>query len=284
MIHELLANDPLLAATRAAEHLRCVTKLGTHDIALVLGSGWGDAVGSIGCTEHAVAMVDVPDFRKPNVPGHGGEIRSISAGSHRILAFLGRTHLNDKLGVNATAHAVRTAHQMGCTTVILTNGAGSLNPFWLPGFVAVIMDHDNQTGVSPLGPAEFICMNDAYSPRLWQTCFDLRRDLGRAVYVQVPGPEYETPAQIRRIRAQYAQSFGSMYEDPRKSGLLVGMSTGIETITARALDMEVLGLSLVTNLAAGMSPLPLNHKEVLDTGHAHAPELGRLLADILERM
>jgi purine-nucleoside phosphorylase len=184
--------------------------------------------------------------------------------------FLGRTHLYEGRGVDAVAHTVRTAAAAGCSRIVLTNGCGGLNPAWGPGTVVLIADHLNLTGRSPLRGAEFVDLTDLYSSRLRGLARDVDSALPEGVYAQLPGPQYETPAEIRML--------GTLGAD------LVGMSTALEAIAARAAGMEVLGLSLVTNAAAGTTGAALDHAEVLASGRQAAHRLGTLLGGIVERM
>jgi purine-nucleoside phosphorylase len=165
---------------------------------------------------------------------------------------------------------VRTAAAAGCGVIVLTNGCGGLDPSWSPGTPVLISDHLNLTGRSPLAGARFVDVTDLYSARLRALCQQVDPGLPEGVYAQFPGPHYETPAEIRMVRTI--------------GGDLVGMSTALEAIAAREAGMEVLGISLVTNLAAGMTGEPLDHEEVLTAGRAAATRMGRLLADVVSRL
>ena len=167
-------------------------------------------------------------------------------------------------------HGVRTAAAAGATAIVLTNGCGGLNPAWLPGTPVLIRDHINLTGATPLRGATFLDLTDAYSPRLRALAREVDPSLEEGVYVQFRGPQYETPAEVRMAAAI--------------GGDLVGMSTTLETIAAREAGMEVLGISLVTNAAAGISPTPLAHAEVIEAGRAAGPRLGALLAGLVEKL
>ena len=193
--------------------------------------------------------------------GHQGVIRSVRIGDtdRRALVFGTRTHYYEGKGVRAVVHGVRTAAKAGCSTVVLTNGCGGLNPAWSPGTPVLIRDHLNLTATSPLEGATFVDLTDLYSSRLRALCREVEPDLDEGVYVQFPGPHYETPAEV-----QMAKVLG---------GDLVGMSTTLEAIAARHAGLEVLGVSLVTNLAAGISDQPLDHAEVLEAGRAAAAAL-----------
>ena len=157
-----------------------------------------------------------------------------------------------------------------CRTIVLTNGCGGLEPSWTPGTPVLISDHINLTGRSPLVGATFVDLTDLYSSRLRAMCREVDPSLDEGVYVQFPGPHYETPAEVRM-----AGILG---------GDLVGMSTTLEAIAAREAGLEVLGISLVTNLAAGISDQPLDHAEVLEAGRAAASRMGELLGKIVPRL
>jgi purine-nucleoside phosphorylase len=178
----------------------------------------------------------------------------------------GRTHYYEGRGVAQVVHGVRTVAAAGASTLVLTNGCGGLQRDWGPGTPVLIRDHINLTGASPLVGARFVDMTDAYAPRLRDLARSVDGSLADGVYVQFHGPSFETPAEVRMAGAL--------------GGDLVGMSTALETVAAREAGMEVLGISLVTNLAAGISPTPLHHEEVLEAGRAAAPKLRTLLAGL----
>ncbi len=265
-----LLDDPHRAARLAAQSLAESTGVPQHDVAVVLGSGWVPAAEVLGDASHDFPVTDLPGFAPPAVEGHAGRVRSVVSSGRRVLVFLGRTHLYEGRGVAAVVHAVRTAAAAGVRVVVLTNGCGGLDPSWTPGTPVLISDHINLTGRSPVQGAHFVDVTDLYSSRLRELCREIEPDLPEGVYVQFPGPHYETPAEIRMVRTI--------------GGHLVGMSTGLEAIAAREAGVEVLGLSLVTNLAAGMTGEPLNHDEVLAAGRASAQRMGRLLADVVARV
>ena len=254
-------------AQESAHAIAALTGVPRHDIAVVLGSGWAPAADLIGTTIADLPVTDLPHFSAPVVEGHGGRVRSIDADSTPVLVFLGRTHLYEERGVDAVTHAVRTAAATGCRLVVLTNGCGGLDPSWSPGTPVLIRDHINLTGASPLHGAHFVDLTDLYSSRLRALCRSIEPTLPEGVYAQFRGPMYETPAEIEMVRAI--------------GGSLVGMSTALEAIVSRAVGMEILGLSLVTNLAAGMSGAPLNHEEVLAAGQAAAERMGGILAKVV---
>ena len=264
-----LYDDPKAAAAEAARVLAERTGVPDHDVAIVLGSGWGPAAEMVGHTVAEVPTTDLPGFPPPAAVGHAGKIRSVDADGVRALVFLGRNHLYEGLGVEPVVHPVRTAAAAGCTTLILTNGCGGLDPRWTPGTPVLISDHLNLFGVTPLRGATFIDMTDLYSSRLRAIARDIDPTLTDGVYAQFLGPQYETPAEIGMVRAM--------------GGSLVGMSTVQEAIAAREAGMETLGVSLVTNLAAGMTGEPLSHDEVLAAGAASAERMGGLLAEVIRR-
>ena len=262
--------DPRTAAAEAAAVLRDKTGVEKHDIALVMGSGWLPAVDALGEATAELSSTDLPGFAPPAVAGHAGKIRSVRAGDRNLLVFLGRTHFYEGLGVRAVVHGVRTAAAAGCRAVVLTNGCGGLRETWQPGTPVLISDHINLTATSPIEGANFVDLTDLYSPRLRALCRSVDGSLDEGVYVQLPGPHYETPAEIGMVRAM--------------GGDLVGMSTTLEAIAAREAGLEVLGISLVTNLAAGITGEALNHEEVLAAGRAAAGRMGELLGAIVPRI
>lgn len=266
------SGNPFDLARRAADVIAGRSGIDHHDIALVLGSGWSGAAELIGETVAEIPAVEVPGFHAPAVAGHVPLMRSVRIGDTRRTALVlgSRTHYYEGRGVRAVAHGMRTAAATGCTRVVLTNGCGGLDPDWRPGQVVLIRDHINLTGASPLEGATFVDLTDLYSARLRGIAHSVDATLPEGVYVQFPGPHYETPAEVRM-----AGTIG---------GDLVGMSTTLEAIAAREVGMEVLGMSLVTNLAAGISPTPLSHAEVLEAGREAAPRIARLLADIVARI
>lgn len=257
-------------AREAASRLAEITGAERHDVALVLGSGWVPAADALGVPTAEVAMAELPGFAPPAVAGHSGVVRSVLAGHKRLLVFLGRTHLYEGRGVRPVVHGVRTAAAAGCSVAVLTNGCGGLREAWVPGTPVLIRDHLNLTATSPIEGASFVDLTDLYSARLRALCVEVDPSLQEGVYVQFPGPHYETPAEIAMVRAI--------------GGDLVGMSTTLEAIAAREAGMEVLGISLVTNLAAGISGAALDHAEVLEAGKAAAVRMGALLAAVVERL
>ncbi|MGC3994154.1 MAG: purine-nucleoside phosphorylase [Propionicimonas sp.] len=262
---------PQTLAREAAAALLQRFDVPSIDLALVLGSGWSGASEGLGEPLGECPLDELPGFAKPVVAGHGGALKLIRTpkGSTAAL-FTGRTHFYEGRGVAAVVHGVRTAAAAGAKQIVLTNGCGGLHVEWAPGTPVLIRDHINLTGATPLEGATFIDLTEAYSPRLRALAHEVDPTLAEGVYVQFRGPQYETPAEVRM-----AQILG---------GDLVGMSTTLETIAAREAGLEVLGISLVTNPGAGISPTPLEHAEVIAAGKAAEPRLRGLLAGLLERL
>lgn len=268
---ETTAQDPFELAQQAADALRECTGVERYKIALTLGSGWGGAADLLGETVCEIPAHEIPGFSKPALEGHGGTLRSIrlADGSH-ALVIGARTHFYEGKGVRAVSHGVRTAAAAGTEIVILTNGCGGLNPNWAPGTPVLIRDHINLTARSPLEGATFVDLTDLYSQRLRDIAHTVDPSLDEGVYAQFTGPHYETPAEVQMAKVLGAD--------------LVGMSTALEAIAARHAGLEILGMSLVTNAAAGISPEALSHEEVLEAGRAAGPRISRLLADIVGRI
>jgi purine-nucleoside phosphorylase len=266
------ATDPFAVADAAAAVIRERTGVERHDVALVLGSGWGQTGDLIGETLTTIDNTEVPGFGRAAVAGHSGVMRSVAIGDtgRRALVYGTRTHYYEGRGVRAVVHGIRTAAAAGCRTVVITNGCGGLRPQWAPGTPVLISDHINLTATSPIEGANFVDLTDVYSPRLRAVAKEVDPTLDEGVYVQFRGPHYETPAEVRM-----AGILG---------GDLVGMSTSLEAIAARQSGLEVLGISLVTNAAAGISATPLSHDEVLEAGRDAADRCGRLLAAVIGRI
>ncbi|OXM66813.1 purine-nucleoside phosphorylase [Amycolatopsis vastitatis] len=245
------------------------TGVEAHDIAVVLGSGWRPAADVIGECETEIPFAELPGFTTPGAVGHGGTIRSLKVDGKNVLVMLGRTHFYEGKGVDRVVHNVRTAAAAGVRSVLLTNAAGGLREGFHVGQPVLISDHLNLTARSPIVGANFVDLTDLYSPRLRNIAREIDPSLEEGVYAGLVGPHFETPAEIRMLRTLGAD--------------LVGMSTVLEAIAARAAGVEVFGLSLVTNLAAGMTGEPLNHEEVLEAGRAAATRMGSLLRELVTR-
>jgi purine-nucleoside phosphorylase len=264
-----LQADPAAAAQHAATALAELTRIARHDVAIVLGSGWVPAIDVLGSAAHDIPVTDLPGFLPPAVEGHAGRLRSLRVGDTAVLAFLGRTHLYEGRGVAPVVHGVRVAAAAGCRIVVLTNACGGLRPGLAVGDPVLLRDHHNLTGRTPLVGPRFVDLSDVYSARLRALVREIDPSIAEGVYAQFPGPQYETPAEVRMA--------GILGAD------LVGMSTVLEAIAAHAEGCEVLGISLVTNLAAGLGD-PLDHEEVLAVGKAAATRMGELLAQLIPKL
>ena len=257
-------------AARAATVIADRTGVACHDVAVVLGSGWAPAAEALGTPTAQIPMAELPGFLAPSAAGHRGQLLSVPVSGHRVLVLVGRIHAYEGHDLQQVVHPVRAACAAGARTVVLTNAAGGLRPGYRVGQPVLIADHLNLTARSPLVGARFVDLVDAYSPRLRALARDIDPSLAEGVYAAMPGPNYETPAEIRMLRTLGAD--------------LVGMSTVHETIAARAEGAEVLAVSLVTNLAAGMTGEPLRHDEVLAAGRDSAAQVGELLAGLVARL
>ena len=259
------ATDPFAVAADAAADIARLTGVEHHDVALTLGSGWGRAAELIGETTATIPATEVTGFSKPALEGHVGSLRSILTPSgKRVLVIGARTHYYEGHGVRRVVHSVRTAAATGAATMVLTNGAGGIKTTWSPGQPVLISDHINLTADSPIEGANFVDLTDLYSLRLRDLARTFDPTLDEGVYCQFRGPHYETPAEV-----QMAKTIG---------GHIVGMSTALEAIAARQSGMEVVGFSLITNLAAGIQTTPLSHQEVIEAGQEAEPVISALLA------
>jgi len=264
-------SEPDALAAESAQAIRDRTGVDEHDVAVVLGSGWAPAAAQLGDPVAVVPTVELPGFTATTTAGHGGgQVLSLHVGDHRVLVFVGRIHAYEGHELRAVVHPVRAACAAGVRTVVLTNAAGGLRDDYTVGQPVLISDHLNLTARSPLVGAQFVDLTDAYSPRLRTLAREIDPSLAEGVYAGLPGPHYETPAEIRMLRTLGAD--------------LVGMSTVHETIAARAAGAQVLAVSLVTNLAAGMTGQPLSHDEVLEAGRQSATRMGSLLGAVIARV
>jgi xanthosine phosphorylase len=260
--------------TAAAEHLR--ERLGDRavaDVGVVLGSGLG-AVADDVAGAAAVPYAELPGFPVGAVAGHARRLVLGRLAGARVAVLQGRAHLYEGIDPAAVREPIRTLRALGATTVLLTNAAGSLSPGMKPGRLMVLADHINLTGVNPLaGPNDdgigprFPSMRDAYDPALRAALHLAARrqglELCEGVYLAVAGPSFETPAEIRAFRTLGADA--------------VGMSTVPETIVARHCGMRVAAVSVVTNLAEGMSDEPLSHEQTLAAAAGAAADLRGLI-------
>ena len=271
---DLLYSDPLQAAVQAAKEIAERTGFATHDIALVMGSGWVTAVDALGEPKYECNAEELTGFLPPAVEGHSGKVRSyeIEDGGKKVraLVFLGRTHLYEGKGMEPVVHGVRTAVKAGCKVILLTNACGGINTNYKVGQPVLIRDHISLTAATPLVGATFVDLTDLYSKRLRAIVKSADSSLEEGVYVHWRGPTYETPAEILMMRGMGAD--------------LVGMSTVPEAIAAHALGAEVLAISLVTNAAAGVTGEKLNHEEVIAAGKAAASRMGALIKSVIPNL
>ena len=278
--------SPTTDAVTAADAIAHASGRNTHDVTLVLGSGWSEVVTGLADPDSAVTLPveSLPGFAAPSAAGHRGTVTSCLVDGVPLLAIAGRTHLYEGLGTEPVVHPAHVAAATGSRVLVLTNAAGGLRDGLAVGDLVLIRDHLNLTGRSPLTGATFVNLVDAYSPTLRAAAADaIAEPIANAsanaaaadadaattpratarpaegVYAQMPGPQYETPAEIGMLRTLGAD--------------LVGMSTVPETIAARALGLDVVAMSLVTNLAAGVTGEPLDHAEVLAAGAAGSARL-----------
>jgi purine-nucleoside phosphorylase len=279
--------DPFELAADAGREL--VAAFGRRpDAAIVLGSGWQDAADAIGPARAELDVAELGGFPEHTALGHGTTVRRIDvprdatdpidaadgATDRCVAVFLGRAHLYEGHPPSTVVHAVRTAAAAGIDLVVLTNAAGTLAAERPVGTPVLIADHVNATALSPLtGPppppphrGRFVDLTDLYSQRLRDLARQVEPTLSDAVYAGLPGPHFETPAEIVAYRSLGAD--------------VLGFSTVLEAIAARHVGVEVLGISLVTNLCAGLQAV-VDDAEVIEAGRAAAPELGRLLRRLL---
>jgi purine-nucleoside phosphorylase len=269
--------DPFAQAEASAAALRKRAGVDGFDVAVVLGSGWRAAADAIGAAEVEMPLAELGGFKQPSVQGHEPSVRYIKKGQRRVLLYLGRIHLFEGYDPHSVTHGVRTAIAAGCRAVVLTNAAGGINASYRVGQPVLISDHINLTGRSPLWgplparvPSRFTDLTEVYSRRLRDLARELDPSLVEGVYAGVPGPHFETPAEIRMLRGAGAD--------------LVGMSTVMEAIAARHLGAEVLGISMISNQAAGLSDVPIDHQDVLAATGAQAAQVGTLLSELLHRI
>lgn len=265
--------------TEAAHWLRRHVCESVH-VAIVLGSGLGafaDGLSDATVTEYS----QIPHWPAAHVVGHAGRLVCGTLNGRRVLVLAGRVHYYEGHDLRTVTFAVRALGVLGVKTLILTNAAGGINTNFSEGALMVIDDHINLFGTNPLmGPNEdrfglrFPDMTEVYSKRLRAladaTANDLELPIEHGTYIAVHGPSYETPAEIRAFRTLGADA--------------VGMSTVPEAIVARHMGIEVLGISCISNMAAGVLPQPLNHEEVLETTRRVRFQFGALLEGIVGRL
>ena len=256
---------PTADAVAAADAIARASGRPTHEATLVLGSGWSEVVTGLADPGTAVTIPvsELPGFAAPSAAGHRGTVTSCLVDGVALLSIAGRTHLYEGRGPEPVVHPAHVAAATGSRVLVLTNAAGGLRDGLAVGDLVLIRDHLNLTGRSPLAGPLFVDLVDAYRPALRAAAADAIAAVGtrpsEGVYAAMGGPQYETPAEIGMLRTLGAD--------------LVGMSTVPETIVARGLGLDVTAVSLVTNLAAGVTGQPLDHTEVLAAGAAGAAGL-----------
>jgi purine-nucleoside phosphorylase len=272
-----MTTDPIHALHAAAVVISARTGVDRHDAAIVLGSGLSDYAHRF---ENAIAIPyeDIPGFAVPQVVGHGGVLFSVPVGNKRLLLLAGRVHAYEGWSMSEVVFGVRAAVSTGVKNIMLTNAAGGVAEAFEPGDLVIISDHLNLTGSSPLtGPNDdrigprFPDMSEVYSLQLRTDLAGVFEDVGvpprEGVYAWFSGPSYETPAEVRMARTLGAD--------------LVGMSTVPEAIAAKHMGANVVAVSLVTNLAAGISSEPLSHDEVTATAAGAASRFRSVLDGFL---
>lgn len=250
------------------------------DIGILLGSGWSDAL-TMDEVHVRISYGDIPGLGASTVKGHAGEFILYTRGGKRIAAWCGRRHYYEGVGWEPVVLPVEILRRMSCKTLIVTNAAGGINPALRPGDFVIIRDHINTVGMNPLVGAHrpewgerFPDMTEVYNKRLCELMhasankLDLRAMDG--VYAYTLGPCYETPAEIQSYKAQGAD--------------VVGMSTVPEAVFAKACGFKIAGLSLVSNLAAGISRRELNHQEVVDAAAGAKALMKAFFEDFLSRL
>ena len=243
-------------------------------IGIILGSGLGPLIEELSETVH-VPYKDIPHFPVSSVSGHKGEVVSGSLSGIDLLAYSGRVHYYEGYTMQEVVFPVQVMAGLGIETLIITNAAGAVNEAFSPGDIIAISDHINLTGSNPLrGTANFIDMTEAYTIDLRALAHKVAADEGiriqEGVYLLLNGPSYETPAEIRM-----AKNLGAD---------MVGMSTVPETIMANSLGIKVMGLSMITNMAAGITGEPLTHEEVIETSQKGAEAFKRLIRGIIQQL
>lgn len=237
-------------------------------VAVILGSGLGGFADTLeNRTETPYSQI--PGWPVSTAVGHAGKLVTGKLAGTDVVVAAGRAHLYEGYSAAQVAYPIRELAWRGVTSLVITNAAGGINLSYQPGDLVLISDHINLTGVNPLSGPEFIDMSEAYSKEYRE----IARQAGvlkEGVYAALPGPSYETPAEIRYLRTIGAD--------------LVGMSTVLEVIAANQLGIKVLGISCVTNMAAGMLPQKLTHQEVLDTGERVKGTLASMLRAVIPQL
>jgi len=266
-------------AEKAARIIRARARTDVS-VAVILGSGLGAFADELSSAT-AIPYDDIPGFARATVEGHAGRLVIGKVGESSVAAMQGRFHFYEGYSLEEVTFPIRVLKLLGVRTLILTNASGALNVEFTPGSLMLITDHINLMGVNPLiGPNDerfgprFPDLTNAYSPELQDVVLQEARAMGmqmwRGVYAALSGPSYETPAEIHMVRALGADA--------------VGMSTVPEAIVARHMDMQVVGISCITNLAAGVSDRPVDHSQVMATGERVRESFTELLRRVIPRV
>src|SRR5665811_1847052 len=262
--------SPKELATAAADEIAECSGAASHEAVVVLGSGWTDALDSLGDVVWHTRAESITGFVAATAPGHAGEMASLDLEGHRILVFSGRTHLYEGHGVDAVVHPIRTAAAAGCRTAVLTNANGSLRDEWGACTGIAIPDRLNLASASPLVGAEFVDLTDCWSPRLNALAAVADPELESGVYAMLAGPHYQTVAEAKMLRTLGAD--------------VVGMSAVLESIASRAAGMENLGLSVVTTVELdhnGEHPTLNDPDKVIEIASISATRLGGIIRTVL---
>ncbi len=263
------------ATLQGADRVRALTGPEPFEAAIVLGSGLAEIADEV---QDAICLpyAQIPEFPPSTVKGHPGRLVAGVLAGRRVLVFAGRFHLYEGYDARQVTVPVRLAHALGCRRLALTNASGGINPAFAPGDVMFIADHINLTGESPLRAERdnpFVDLSALYERRLLGDLSAFAAEEGlrlhQGVLAGLVGPSYETPAEIRMLRLLGADA--------------VSMSTVCEAIMGKYLRMQIAGLSLIANPAAGLAPAPLDHDEVLRAGRSGAAGVLRLLRRLIQR-
>jgi purine-nucleoside phosphorylase len=253
-------------ATRTARELARRTGVEHHDVLVILGTGLATAAEHLGATGPSIPLATLPFFPRYTATGHHAQGWSVQIGDKMVLVFAGRCHAYEGIELAEVVHPLRTGIAAGCSTVILTAAVGGIRGDLATGSVMAVADHLNLTGRSPLSGPEFVDMVGAYAPGLRALALATPGvpAVAEGVYAHVPGPQFETPAEIRMLRTMGAD--------------VVGMSMAFETIAARHARAEVLGLAVVTNPAAGLSS---GSEDIAAAGAGAAPVVAEIIRHVV---
>jgi purine-nucleoside phosphorylase len=243
------------------------------EVGIIMGSGLGSLADEI--EEVKISYKDIPHFSVSKVPGHKGNLVIGELEGKRIVAMQGRSHFYEGYSLEEVTYPVRVMKELGAEILLVTNAGGGINRDFKPGDLMIITDHINFMGANPLrGRKEFVDLTFTYDKKLIGLTEEIAQEQGieikRGIYIAVPGPSYETPSEIRAFQVMGADA--------------VGMSTVPEVIVAKSLEMRVLGISCITNMAAGVLKKPLSHEEVIETTKKVEEKFKKLVREIIKSM